>query len=197
MNVLAVALLFASIFQYTNCADEISQLQCGKSVGCFRLPADCKTTSCNVFITYAYKPSTDSFDISIFTKHKWGAFAQGKELNKEIMTGMKGEACVEKNGIVQLVSLSATKNGLPDFKATTSAIFNPTGMKTKGGIICKYSRKAGVKDIKDFMTSLETKVYSIYAFGDTLQTNGYPAYHGAGHTGHTVEATDLKKVMLS
>ena len=64
-------------------------------------------------------------------------------------------------------------------------------MKTnRGGIFCKYSRKASSKD--DFMTSLDTKVYVFYAFGDNFQANGYPAYHGPGKNGHSVQAIDLK-----
>ncbi|XP_004212051.2 uncharacterized protein LOC100209978 [Hydra vulgaris] len=196
MNGFIAAVIVISIIQYTRCTDEISEIHCGKTVGCFRLPANCKTSSCDVFITYAYKKSSDSFDITISSKHKWAAFALGKELHKAKMAGMKGEVCVENNGVVQLLSLNASKNGSPDFKTPSKELSIRLVTKKEKRVFCKYSRKARVNDIKDFITTLDTKVYAIYAYGDKIRDN-YPGYHGYGNYGYTNKAIDLKSVMLA
>ncbi|XP_065677337.1 uncharacterized protein LOC124808819 isoform X1 [Hydra vulgaris] len=195
MYCLINVLLSAAILPFILCTDSNFDKQCGNAVGCFRLPANCKAKDCDVLITYSYAKKYDLFDITISTNHKWAGFALGDELYEEEMIGIKGEVCFEKNGIVHLVSLSATKNGSPDFKSTPSEVVKLSAIKTKkGGILCRYRRSA--KSANKFLTSLESKVYAFYAFGDKIQNNGFPAYHGYGSAGHTVKATNLKKVML-
>lgn len=83
---------------------------------------------------------------------------------------------------------------MPTFTALVNGITVLERYLTKNGsVVCKYRRNAEVPTGSEgFMFSLEESQHVIYAYGASLQSNGYPAYHGPDKYSFTAEKVDLK-----